>query len=444
MRSSVLSRSCEISSCKHSSSAVCICCNQCLCIDHLKDHSNKQTDNQLISLTTEINILSDQFHRISLSEPNFLTTLDQWRSDAYRTIDRFYETQRRHFEQFIQENRQKQRKEIDHLRLKITDLNHEKNISPDDIYLIKDTIQSIEKDLNNLQYLHCHIRPLILDENFVTFRSDKITRDLLPLSRPYRTINIIDDSYCWMATNEKYLLAHHKPDLYLFDRQLSIIEKTPWIHGRIYVMCWSSTLNRFIVITNDTIYTIDENLLAIERCDLIHHHHNNNIYRNWRSGTCSNINLYLSTGDLGSSIYEFILLPSIQFVKEWSSPISCRHDEGIDDLCYRNDKFAIIIFHQTTNETRLDLRSSITLDTIWSIELSHLAPRRTSGCCWLNNDEWFVTDEYDFRIFHISADGHLIKSEKYDPAPYNALLYGKDMIAIRTIEGINLHKLNLV
>jgi hypothetical protein len=187
------------------------------------------------------------------------------------------------------------------------------------------------------------------------------------------------------------------------------------------------------------IFTLDENLLAIERCNLNHHHHN--IYCNWRSGTCSNTNLFLSTGELGSSIYEFTLLPSIQFVKEWSSPISCRKDEGIDDLCYKNGKFAIIIFHQTTNETRLDLRSSTTLDIIWSIELGNLAPRRTTGCCWLNNDEWFVTDEYDFRIFHISADGHLLKCEKYNPAPYNALLFGKDILAIRTIEGINLHKL---
>jgi hypothetical protein len=144
-------------------------------------------------------------------------------------------------------------------------------------------------------------------------------------------------------------------------------------------MCWSSTLNRFIVIT------IDKNLLAIERCDLTHHH--NNIFRNWRSGTCSNTNLFLSTDELGSSIYEFTLLPSIQFVKEWSSPISCRNDEGIDDLCYKNGKFAIIIFHQSTNEIRLDLHSSTTLYVIWSIELGHIAPRRTTGCCWLNNDE---------------------------------------------------------
>jgi hypothetical protein len=438
MRSSVLPRSCSISGCNHSSRALCICCDQYLCIDHLKDHSDKQNNTQLTSLTAEINILSDHFHHMSLVEPYFLKTLDQWRADSYRTIDRFYETQRRHFEQFIQENRDKQRKEIDHLRLKINDLIREQNATQEDIYFLKDSIQLIEKDFNDLQHLQCNIRPLIIDENVATLQADKITRNILPLSRPYRTMNIIDDSYCWMASNEKYLLVHHRPDLYLLDRQLSIIEKTPWTHGRIYVMSWSSTLNRFIVITNDLIFTLDENLIAIERCDLTHH---NNLYRNWRSGTCSNTNLFLSTGELGSSIYEFTLLPSMQFIKEWSSPITCRNDEGIDDLCYKNGKFALIIFHQSTNETRLDLRSSTTLDLIWSIELGHTAPRRTTGSCWLNNDEWLVTDEYDFRLFHISANGHLLKTEKYDPAPYNALLFGKNILAIRTIEGVNLHKL---
>jgi hypothetical protein len=408
-------------------------------MDHLKEHPDNQSDIQLTSLITEINILSDHFDHISLVEPYFLTTLDKWRSDAYCTIDRFYETQRRQFEEFIQENRDKQQKDIDQLRLKINDLIRDQNTSQEDIYLIKDTIQLIEKDFNDLQHLECNIRPLVIDENLTNLQSDEILQDLLPLSRPYRTMNIIDDSYCWMASNDNYLLIHHKPHLYLLDRELSIIEKTLWTHGRIYVMCWSSILNNFIGITNNMIFILDENLLIIEQYDLPYH--NNNIYRYWRSGTCSNTNLFLSTGELGTSIYEFNLLPSIQFSKEWLSPISCRKDEGIDDLCYKNEKFSILIFHQPTNKTRLDLRSSKTLNIIWSIELDHIEPRRTTGCCWLNNDEWLVTDEYDFRIFYISADGHLLQTDKYNPAPYNALLFGQDILAIRTVEGINLHKL---
>jgi hypothetical protein len=89
------------------------------------------------------------------------------------------------------------------------------------------------------------------------------------------------------------------------------------------------------------------------------------------------------------------------------------------------------VFHQST-----------TLDLIWSIELGHIAPRCTTDCCWLNNDEWLVTDEYDFRLFHILANGYLLKSEKYDPAPHNALLFGKDILAIRTIEYDQSHSLD--
>jgi septal ring factor EnvC (AmiA/AmiB activator) len=165
MRSSASPRSCTISGCKHSSRA--------LCIDHLKDHVDKPNDIQLTSLTAEINILSDRFHYTPLVESCFLTTLDKWRTDAHRTIDRFYETQRRHFEQIIQQNRDKQRKEIDRLRLKLNDLIREQNATQEDIYLIKNTIQIIEKDLNDLQHLQCNIRPLVIDENIATIQSDK-------------------------------------------------------------------------------------------------------------------------------------------------------------------------------------------------------------------------------------------------------------------------------
>ncbi|CAF3765041.1 unnamed protein product [Rotaria socialis] len=438
MRSSISPRSCSNPGCRNSSQVICDCCNKYLCMEHLKDHAGRQSDSQLNSLISEINVLSDRFHHVSVVEPYFFKSLDKWRVDAYHTIDQFYETQRRNFEQFIRETEDKQRKEIDHFRLKINDFIREQNAKQDDLYLLKDTIKLIEKNLNDLPYIQCDIRPLVIDENLATIKFKKISQDVLPLSRPYQTMNIIDDSYCWMTTNDKYLLVHHKPDLYLLDQQLAIIEKTPWTHGRIYVMCWSSTLNRFIVITNDTIFTIDENLMAIERCDLNHHA---NIYHNWRSGTCSNTNLFLSTSELGSSLYEFSLLPSVQFIKEWTSPTTCRKDECIDDLCYKNGKFAIIIFHQPTNEIRLDLRSSTTLDPIWSIEIGRIVPRRTTGCCWLNNDEWLITDEYHFRLFHISTNGHLVKSDKYDPAPYNALLFGKDILAIRTVTGVSLHRL---
>lgn len=438
MHSSISPRSCTHPKCQHTSRALCVCCNQYLCLEHLKEHSDKQNDAHLPSLMAELNVLSDRLHHVSLVEPFFLANLDKWRADAYRTIDRFYDKQRRDFQEFIQENQEKQRKELDYLRLKINELTHEQNATEDDIHLIKNTIKLIEKNLNDLPHLQCNIRPLVIDENIASLRSGSTTKEILPLARPYRTMNIIDDSYCWMATNDNYLLVHHKPNLYLLDRQLSVIEKTPWLHDRIYIMCWSSTLNRFIVVTNDTIYTIDSNLMAIERCEFTHH---NNIYRSWRSGTCSNTSLYLSTGELGPSLYEFTLLPSIQFVKEWSSPITCRKEEFIDDLCYKNGKLAMIIFQQTTNEVRFDQRSSTTLDLIWSIEIARIVPRRTTGCCWLNNNEWLITDEYDFRLFHISADGHLIKTEKYSPAPYNALLFGKDILAIRTIEGVNLHRL---
>ncbi|CAF1168013.1 unnamed protein product [Adineta steineri] len=100
----------------------------------------------------------------------------------------------------------------------------------------------------------------------------------------------------------------------------------------------------------------------------------------WWRGTCSNDTLYLSSAEWGSSIYEFDLRSTFQFVKTWHTPITCEKDEIICDLKYNNGFLAIPIFNKHKEQSRLDLRLSTTLDCIWTINIHGCCCR----CCSIN------------------------------------------------------------
>jgi hypothetical protein len=88
-------------------------------------------------------------------------------------------------------------------------------------------------------------------------------------------------------------------------------------------MCWSATLKQFVVINKQRIFLVNENLNAIKRVQVIQ---NRILY----SCACSNTSLFVSIHDWGSQILEYKLLPEIEFVKEWTSPDTCRQDEWIN------------------------------------------------------------------------------------------------------------------
>jgi hypothetical protein len=98
-----------------------MCCQQYLCREHLKEHDNLIND-QLPILTDQINALSDQLNNSVLLESSCLTGLNQWREDAHRAVDQCYERKHRQFEELIQGRRDKQKKELDQMRVNFTEL----------------------------------------------------------------------------------------------------------------------------------------------------------------------------------------------------------------------------------------------------------------------------------------------------------------------------------
>ena len=84
-----------------------------------------------------------------------------------------------------------------------------------------------------------------------------------------------------MASNNRFLLIDQYPNLCLFDRELTLVKQFPWEHDRITDMCWSSTLNSFIIITDkDGVFLVNENLTSIEPIQTIEK-------KEWLSCTCS-------------------------------------------------------------------------------------------------------------------------------------------------------------
>ena len=258
---------------------------------------------------------------------------------------------------------------------------------------------------------------------------------IFPFKSPHRTIKITDKTSVSIACNEKHILLKQKPNLCLLDKQLTTVKEIPWIYDYVE-MCWSSTLNRFILTTENLIFTLDDNTMTVEQCSI---HMINE--KEWSCGACSDTSLYLSTADMSACLYEYTLQPTIELVKEW--PLAGVHskNEAILTFTYNNGKLALIISNIHMLQRRLDLRSTTTLERLWSLRLDAVA-----HCCSLNNDQWIVMELLRPRLLHISSDGKILQEFRVKPSSmdiiWNAIQWNNDTIATFTMKTLNLHKLS--
>jgi hypothetical protein len=166
---------------------------------------------------------------------------------------------------------------------------------------------------------------------------------------------------------------------------LIVVKQKQWLPGDIMDLCWSLTLAKFIVTMKNDVYLVNENTMLNERIKTIPK-------KNWYSCTCSETSLFLSTNDLGSSIMEFSLLPSIELVNQWQSPVTCLNNERILDITYSNGAFALMILNQTDNLVHMEVKSRTKFERVWSIVLNISHKYHISSCCSLEWDEWLIID----------------------------------------------------
>ncbi|CAF4319666.1 unnamed protein product, partial [Rotaria magnacalcarata] len=371
-----------------------------LCRDHLKVHVDL-INSRMNPLADEINTLDNQLSLLIVDEviDKYRQKLDKWRHECHATVDRFYEEKCQELQQRCVEKVGEKQKKIHQLKLKTNELMREQEATHDDIF---------DAD------------PLIINKNFVyieQWTSNEL--DLSTLSSPYRTLACSQDSWAATTSNNHFLLIDQCPNLCLYDKQLTLLKEYPWEYDSIPDMCWSSTLNSFIIITNKNgVFLMNENLTSLECIQTIEK-------KRWLSCTCSDSTLFLTTNESGSNIFQFNLLLSFHFMKQWKSSQSCNSDELINNIAYNNETLALIIENRTNDKKRIELRSSSTFDQLWSttFNASYRLEYWMDRVCVLKYNEWLVIDYGNSRLFHVSKDGQVKSKCSYKPTINNAVLF---------------------
>ncbi|CAF2805392.1 unnamed protein product [Rotaria sp. Silwood2] len=434
-----MSQPCAVSTCKRISRTLCYGCNQNFCREHMIEH-DLSLNSQLNPLSDEINALGERLKSINLENAigDSHEKLKKWRVDCYKTIDDLFEQKCQELDRCIAKKMEKQHEKISCIRVKMSELIQEQEATHKDIDSLKSTLRDLEREMSKIEQtsFQIEIKSLIIDDSLIHIEDSDINRfDLSSISPLYKTINYTRENWAPLACNNRYLLIHQEPNLCLVDRNLTIIKQNSWIYGTIYDMCWSSALNRFIVINGSDVFLVDENNMSIENIQALQK-------SKWLSCTTSETSLFLSTKVWGSSIMEFSLLPTIELVKQWQSPDTCSRDEVINGIVYNNDTIAMMIKNPSKKTIHIEMRSSATLDRLWSVRLNIAYSQNIrTRCCLLSHDEWLIVDRNTSRLFHISKDGNVKSSCAYNPPPFCATVFDQNMLAISTARGVNLHKL---
>jgi polyhydroxyalkanoate synthesis regulator phasin len=432
-----MSQSCAVTKCDRTSRGLCDCCQQNLCLQHLSEH-NASLVSQLNPLTDEINALGDRFKSLNIEKAvgSCRRKLEQWRDDCHQRIDRLFQQKSKEFNQLIDQKIKKQQEELVRIQSKVAELIREEETTRQDIDSLRSTIHNLKEQMDKIENTCFNIDtyPLVIDESFIDFKElDEL--DISSLSPVCKTIDRLEESSKSFVSNDRFLLIHQVPNLCLVGPEMNVVKQTLWSHGQINDMCWSSTLNRFIVIGKEMLFLVSKDTLMTDNVQTIQK-------RKWISCTSSETSLFLVTNELASSIMKFTLLPNIELIKEWKSPDSCTKNEYIDDIRHDKEKIALMIWNVKLNSLFIELKHVETLARIWSLQLNDAGSQKVAfRCCSLPGNEWLVVQHGIGNLLQITKDGKLKKVIKYKLNPYRAGLMGINILIILTNNNINLHKL---
>ncbi|CAF0724086.1 unnamed protein product [Rotaria sp. Silwood1] len=435
-----MSQTCAITSCNRLARALCHCCQKNVCIIHLNEH-NDLLISQLYRLIDNVNILDNHLQTINIQKTvnDYREKLEQWRLESHKKIDEFFKEKCQELDQLVVDKLDEQREEIYQLQSKMTDFVHEQQVTHQEIYEFKLIIDHLEQEINNIEqkYVQIFTRPLILDHSLISIKGNNEEEyNLSILSPVYKIINRPDGSYGALASNNRHLLIHQAPNLCLVDENLEIAKRILWSHGRIYDICWSSTIDRFIILDEKYLFLVDEKTMLIEKVQTIEK-------RKWLSCTCSNEFLFLSTNEWGSSITKIVFTSEKKLDKQWQSPMICKKDEYIDIITSNKRKLAIIIRNNTNKTIRLELRSLETLDCIWLLLLNlPWNANRPFHCCPFVNEDWLVADYETGCLLHITKTGKIKSILPYNTVPYCVTMFGSNILVVSAKDGIHFHNVN--
>jgi hypothetical protein len=170
---------CVVEKCELASLALCQCCKKDLCIDHLNEHANRRNE-KLLPFVDKINVLLNRFSDFYDGEQSARKQLDEWRQEAYKIVDNFYEKKRR---EFIDETTNKQREQLNEMHNKLKELVRKKGGTQQDFDTFSENMHSIEEYLDKIQQIQVILPPLTIDDNCV----------LRPVSQQNESVEKISD-----------------------------------------------------------------------------------------------------------------------------------------------------------------------------------------------------------------------------------------------------------
>ncbi|CAF2864357.1 unnamed protein product [Rotaria sp. Silwood2] len=436
-----MSRPCAIDNCKRVSRALCYCCHQNLCRDHLNQHDDI-LNSKLNPFTDEINQLNDRLDHIdakSILEYSY-EQLDQWRRESYRMIDEYIDAKKSQLSQNIYLKLNNISNGINHLKTIVNKLIEKQDTTIDDLNSISCNIQSIRREITEIEYrsIDLNINPLEIDHKIIQVGDEYVRHDfnLSSLMPPLHIINRSQESSKPLASNNKVLLMHCENQLCLLHQDLTTVKSIPWNYTWIWDMCWSSTLSRFFIITLNDIFTLDENRMVLECLQTKDKY-------SLCACTCSDKSFYVATNDRGSYICEFSLLPTIELIRRWQPTDLCRTNETIQDMVFNRATLAFIVENPTSQKKRMELRFAQTFEQIWYIEFDLIDPLHNAfRLCSFNYNEWLIIDWKSSHMFYITKDGELKSTYVYDQVPYRCCQFGSNILAISAKNSINFHKLS--
>ncbi|CAF1285221.1 unnamed protein product [Adineta ricciae] len=436
-----MSHPCDIANCRRISRALCHCCNQNLCRDHLNEHDD-MLNSQLNPFADEVNQLSERLNCIDVRQLIAYDTeqLLCWREHSHRLVEDYFNYKQQELDEYVNKKIRQKIEDVQHLRGLVNECARKQDTTIDDLKSIASIITLLQKEITAMEQksFRFNINPLHIDQRLIQLEEEQNTKidfSLATLGPCLHTINRSEDSAKPLATNHRVTLIHHDNHLSLLNNDMKVVKSILWPSVWIWDMCWSSTLARFFIITRTDIFMLDETTMSLEQVTIGHE-------LCLCSCSCSETSLYVTTNELASSIYEFSLKPTISIVNRWQPADLCQVDEKIQDMVFRRGTFGFILVNQTNHMKRLELRAAHTFEKLWTVQFNIVDPLdNLYRLCSFNYDEWLITDWKSSQLFHITNDGQVKSTCTYDRIPYRCCQIGSDLLAISTRNGVSLHKM---
>jgi polyhydroxyalkanoate synthesis regulator phasin len=226
---------------QRSSCALCHCCQQNICLPHLKEHQDALIS-QLNPFVDQINAPGDRLKAFNTENmiDNCRQKLEQWRVECHRKIDHFFEQKCQELDQSVAGKLSRLREEIDRVQPKIAELIREQDVTRRDLDSLTSTVGNLEHQMNKIEQTSFKVKmqSLEIDQDWIGIEeSNRHQPNLLTLPAVSKTTQHTDGSFAALASNERFLLMHRKPNLCLSDRDLITVKKVLWNYSVIRDMC---------------------------------------------------------------------------------------------------------------------------------------------------------------------------------------------------------------